>query len=130
MSAVTNMEDEYDEYNYDQDKLVNSGHSGNIMNKIISASWSIHVLIYTLLTCFFTPLQVRIGVRKRLVNTPIISIQADTRENCQLNCKTLKPTGRKRIWSLILQPESDGIQALPPMSCNGFTYNFFLYFPK
>lgn len=38
MSAAMNMEDEYDEYNYDQDKLVNSGHSGNIMNKIISIS--------------------------------------------------------------------------------------------
>lgn len=32
MSGVTNVEDEYDEYNYDQDKLVNSGHSGNIIN--------------------------------------------------------------------------------------------------
>ncbi|KAF0773909.1 nuclear protein 1 [Aphis craccivora] len=33
MSATTNMEDEYDEYNYDQDKLVNSGHSGKNRSK-------------------------------------------------------------------------------------------------
>ncbi|KAL5233030.1 hypothetical protein ACI65C_000440 [Semiaphis heraclei] len=32
MSSVT-VEDEYDEYNYDQDKLVNSGHSGKNRSK-------------------------------------------------------------------------------------------------
>lgn len=31
MSSITNVEDEYDEYNYDQDKLVNGGHSGNVI---------------------------------------------------------------------------------------------------
>lgn len=35
MSSIPSVEDEYDEYNYEQDKLVNSGHSGNITNKTI-----------------------------------------------------------------------------------------------
>lgn len=26
----SHLDDEYDEYNYDQDKLVNGGHSGNV----------------------------------------------------------------------------------------------------
>jgi len=59
MSAVTNVEDGYDEYNYDQDKLVNSGHSGNIIihyepNDIIDiADLSTFLLGGTFLTWFF-----------------------------------------------------------------------------
>jgi len=104
MSAI-NVEDEYDEYNYDQDKLVNSGHSGNIINYyepndiIDVADLTTFLLGSILLTWFFlfVTLQVRIEARKRPANTPITSIRADTRGNSRLNCKTPKPTGRKRI---------------------------------
>lgn len=34
--SASHADDEYDEYNYDQDKLVNSGHSGNVNMNIIS----------------------------------------------------------------------------------------------
>lgn len=33
MSSTTNYDDEYEEYNYEQDKIANSGHSGKQRSK-------------------------------------------------------------------------------------------------
>jgi len=52
MSSVT-VEDEYDEYNYDQDKLVNSGHSGNIFTIEIIFLISAHFTEQCMINVFF-----------------------------------------------------------------------------
>lgn len=135
MSSDSHLVDEYDEYNYDQDKLVNSGHSGKRTNVVITTLIIIIIIPVQCSSrrgfwhfCFFTRAGKNRSKKEASDHTNHFDPSGHSRklstklQNTESNRKedNLKPHPVTKKWSV---PPSMII-----MSCTLRLYRFFFFF--